>query len=60
ILFVCFKVLPLPAARAVLDIVFTVLIHRISEYSHCLNKLFFLDISTFPTFPPAKFTTADH
>ncbi|KAK1460463.1 hypothetical protein CCUS01_08981, partial [Colletotrichum cuscutae] len=34
-----FYILPLLAARAVLDIVHTVLIHSINRYSHCLNKL---------------------
>ncbi|KAK1466140.1 hypothetical protein CCUS01_07488, partial [Colletotrichum cuscutae] len=36
-----FCILPLLAARAVLDIVSIVLIHGISRYSHCLARLFF-------------------
>ncbi|KAK1457375.1 hypothetical protein CMEL01_15855, partial [Colletotrichum melonis] len=36
-----FYILPLLAARAVLDIVSTVLIHDISRYSHYLSRPFF-------------------
>ncbi|KAK1507825.1 hypothetical protein CTAM01_02937, partial [Colletotrichum tamarilloi] len=50
-----FCILPLLAARAILSIVYTVLIHSISEYSYCPDRLFFFGFSTFPTFPPAKF-----
>ncbi|KAK1538696.1 uncharacterized protein CCOS01_00010 [Colletotrichum costaricense] len=39
-----FYVLPLLAARAVLDIDYTVLIHSISEYSHCLDRLIMMCI----------------
>ncbi|UQC80703.1 uncharacterized protein CLUP02_06187, partial [Colletotrichum lupini] len=41
ILNICFGILPLLAARAVLDIDYTVLIHGISGYSHCLDRLYF-------------------
>ncbi|KAK1524275.1 uncharacterized protein CCOS01_09362, partial [Colletotrichum costaricense] len=41
LLFIYLYILPLLAARAVLNIVSTVLIHGIREYSHCLSKLFF-------------------
>ncbi|KAK1469473.1 hypothetical protein CMEL01_01240, partial [Colletotrichum melonis] len=54
---ICFYFLPLLATRAVLGIVYTVLIHSISAYSHYLDRLFFFSFrfSTFLTFPPAKF-----
>ncbi|KAK1489361.1 hypothetical protein CCUS01_03408, partial [Colletotrichum cuscutae] len=37
-------ILPLLAARAVLGIIYTVLIHGISGYSHCLARLLFIII----------------
>ncbi|KAK1529365.1 hypothetical protein CPAR01_11677, partial [Colletotrichum paranaense] len=54
-----FCVLPLLATRAILSIVYTVLIHSISTYSHYLDRLFFFRFSTFPTFPPTKFKIID-
>ncbi|KAK1474784.1 hypothetical protein CCUS01_05409, partial [Colletotrichum cuscutae] len=37
-------ILPLLAARAVLGIIYTVLIHGISGYSHCLARLIKISI----------------
>ncbi|KAK1489432.1 hypothetical protein CCUS01_03480, partial [Colletotrichum cuscutae] len=37
-------ILPLLAARAVLSIIYTVLIHGISGFSHCLARLYPLNI----------------
>ncbi|KAK1521580.1 hypothetical protein CABS01_16524, partial [Colletotrichum abscissum] len=39
---ICFTILPLLAARAILDIGYTVIIHSISGYSHCLVRLFLM------------------
>ncbi|KAK1471376.1 hypothetical protein CABS01_16367 [Colletotrichum abscissum] len=44
-MYICFLFLLLLAARAILDIVYTVLIHSISGYSHCLARLLYIYIS---------------
>ncbi|UQC89321.1 uncharacterized protein CLUP02_14850, partial [Colletotrichum lupini] len=46
-LFICFYILPLLAARAVLDINYIVLIYSINRYSYYLDRLIFLIITYF-------------
>ncbi|KAK1457374.1 hypothetical protein CMEL01_15854, partial [Colletotrichum melonis] len=52
-----FFILPLLAARAVLDIIYTVLIHSINRYSHCLGRLFFQIFLNFPSYKVHNTTT---
>ncbi|KAK1451568.1 hypothetical protein CMEL01_06142, partial [Colletotrichum melonis] len=40
VIYLC--VLPLLAARAILSIIYTVLIYSIITYSHCLDRLFLI------------------
>ncbi|UQC88957.1 uncharacterized protein CLUP02_14484, partial [Colletotrichum lupini] len=50
LLIIYFYILPLLAARAILNINYTVLIHSINIYSHRLDRLFFLMFLNFPSY----------